>query len=86
MSDTSEGRSKRPGLAAVLSAVVPGAGQWYGGRIRRAVLLFLPTVVLVALMAAFWSRGAVRIIELLVQPAVLWALLAINLLVLLWRG
>ncbi|MGB5731423.1 MAG: LCP family protein [Acidimicrobiia bacterium] len=86
MTDTSEGRSKRPGLAAVLSAVVPGAGQWYGGRIRRAVLLFLPTVVFVALMAAFWSRGAVRIIELLVQPAVLWALLAINLLVLLWRG
>ena len=48
MTDTSARRSKRPGLAAVLSAVVPGAGQWYGGRIRRAVLLFLPTVVLVS--------------------------------------
>jgi LCP family protein required for cell wall assembly len=86
MTDTSTGRSKRPGLAAVLSAVVPGAGQWYVGRMRRAALVFLPTVVLVALMAAFWSRGAVRIIELLVQPAVLWALLAINLVILLWRG
>ena len=86
MTDTSRGRSKRPGLAAVLSAVVPGAGQWYGGRVRRAVLVFLPTLVLVALVAAFWSRGAVRIIELLVQPSVLWMLLAVNLLVLLWRG
>ena len=86
MTDTSTGRSKRPGLAAVLSAVVPGAGQWYVGRIRRAALVFLPTAVLIALMAAFWSRGAVRIIELLVQPAVLWALLAINLVILLWRG
>ena len=71
-------RSSRP--------LIPGAGQWYGGRIRRAVLVFLPTLVLVALMAAFWSRGAVRIVELLVQPAVLWTLLAVNLVVLLWRG
>jgi len=86
MTDTSTGRSKRPGLAAVLSAVVPGAGQCYVGRIRRAALVFLPTAVLVGLMAAFWSRGAVRIVELLVQPAVLWALLAINLVILLWRG
>jgi len=86
MGDTSIGRSKRPGLAAILSAVVPGAGQWYGGRVRRAILVFLPTLVLVALMAAFWSRGAIRIIELLVQPSVLWTLLGVNLAVLLWRG
>ena len=86
MTDTNTGRPKRPGFAAVLSAVVPGAGQWYGGRVLRAVLVFLPTLVLVALMAAFWSRGAVRIVELLVQPAVLWTLLAVNLVVLLWRG
>ena len=50
MTGTSMGRSKRPGLAAVLSAVVPGAGQWYGGRARRAVLVFLPTLVLMVLV------------------------------------
>ena len=86
MTDTSTGTSKNPGLAAVLSAAVPGAGQWYGGRVRRAVLVFLPTVALVALASALWSRGAIRIVELLVQPAVLWALLVVNLAILAWRG
>jgi LCP family protein required for cell wall assembly len=86
MTDANTGTSRRPGLAAVLSAVVPGAGQWYSGRLRRAVLVFLPTLLLIAAAAAFWSRGAVRIVELLVQPAVLWTLLAVNLVILLWRG
>ena len=86
MTDANTRTSKRPGLAAVLSAVIPGAGQWYSGRLRRAVLVFLPTLLLVALAAALWSRGAVRIVELLVQPAVLWTLLAVNLVILLWRG
>jgi len=85
MTDTSAQRWKRPGLAAVLSGLIPGAGQWYGGRVRRAILMFLPSVVLVAVAVAFWSRGAVRILELAVQPAVLWALLAANLVVLAWR-
>ena len=86
MADMRTGEAKRPGLAALLSAVVPGAGQWYGGRLRRAVLVFLPTVVFAALAAALWSRGAVRIVELLVQPSVLWGLLAANLAILVWRG
>ena len=85
MTDTKTGASKRPGLAAVLSAVIPGAGQWYGGRVWRALLVFLPTLLLVAVTAAFWSRGAVRIVELLVQPAGLWTLLAVSLGILLWR-
>jgi len=85
MTDTSTESSSRPGLAAVLSAVIPGAGQWYGGRLRRAILVFLPSLVLVVAAAALWSRGAVRILELVVQPAVLWTLLAANLAVLAWR-
>ena len=85
MTDTSAERRIRPGLAAVLSGLVPGAGQWYGGRVRRAILMFLPSVLLVGAAAAFWSRGAVRILELVVQPAVLWALLATNVVILAWR-
>ena len=85
MTATSTERAKRPGLAGVLSALIPGAGQWYGGRLRRAALVFLPTLILIAVAAVYWSRGAVRILELVVQPAVLWALLAVNLAVLVWR-
>ncbi|MGB9357092.1 MAG: LCP family protein [Acidimicrobiia bacterium] len=85
MTEAITNRSKRPGLAAVLSAVIPGVGQWYGGRVRRAILVFLPTLALAAVAAAFWSRGVLRILELVVQPAVLWTLLAVNLAVLAWR-
>lgn len=85
MTETTIDRSKQPGLAAVLSALIPGAGQWYGGRVRRAIVVFVPTLVLVAIAAAVWSLGVVRIVELVVQPAVLWTLLAANLVVLAWR-
>lgn len=85
MTDAPASGSARPGVAAVLSAILPGAGQWYGGRTRRAVLVFLPTVALAALVAAIWSLGVVRMLELIVQPAVLWSLLAINGIILAWR-
>lgn len=85
MTDASASRSPRPGVAALLSAVIPGAGQWYGGRLRRAVVVFLPALLLVGLAGMIWSRGAVRMLELVVQPSVLWTLLAINFTVLVWR-
>ncbi len=79
-------RLARPGLAAVFSAVVPGVGQWYGGRLRRAILVFVPVVLLAALAFAASSLGPVRLLELAVQPNVLWALLILDLAVLTWRG
>ena len=75
----------RPVLAAALSAVVPGAGQWYAGRVRRALLLGLPLVVLVVVTIIVGRQGAVRLLRSLVQPSVLWALIAINLALLAWR-
>ena len=74
------------GLAAVLSGVVPGAGQWYGGRIRRGILMFSPTLVLAVVAAGAWSRGEIRLVELAVQPSILWAVLGANLLIVVWRG
>jgi len=79
-------RLARPGLAAVFSAVVPGVGQWYGGRLRRAILVFVPVVFLAVLAFAASSLGPVRLLELAVQPNVLWALLILDLAVLTWRG
>jgi len=71
-------RSVRPGLAAVFSAVIPGSGQWHGGRLRRALLVFAPVVLLAALASAAWSLRPVRLLELAVQPKVLWALLILD--------
>lgn len=83
-SETAESH-KLPVLAAFMSALVPGAGQLYGGRARRALVFFAPFVFLVAALIALINRGAIGVVGLVVQPRVLWALLAVNLVVWGWR-
>jgi LCP family protein required for cell wall assembly len=78
-------RSARPGLAAVFSAVVPGAGQWYGRRPVRAAIVASPMILLLVASAIASQGGAVGILEWIVRPAVLWALLAVNVVLLAWR-
>lgn len=85
MTEATLPRGARPGIAAILSGIVPGAGQWYGGRLRRAALVFLPFLLIAAAAYGLWSLGQVRILELVVQPSVLWALLVVNLAILAWR-
>jgi hypothetical protein len=75
-------RRSRPAWAALLSTLVPGAGQWYSGRRRRALFLF--AVAGAGLAATLWfaGRGAVYLLRTFVQPRWLWLLLAMNLVVL----
>jgi LCP family protein required for cell wall assembly len=78
-------RRGRPALAALFSTLVPGAGQWYAGRPRRALLLL--AVAGAGLAATLWfaGRGAVYLLRTFVQPRWLWLLLAVNLVVLVVR-
>jgi LCP family protein required for cell wall assembly len=72
-------------LAGVLSALVPGAGQWYAGRRRRA-LVFLALIGLAPLGAAFLAgRGTDWLLEVVVQPRWLWVLFAANIVVVVLR-
>lgn len=83
---TASGRQKRPAVAAALSALIPGAGQWYAGRPRRGAVVFGITVLVALIVGAITAtRDLVGIVELLVQPRFLWALLGANALVLAWR-
>lgn len=75
----------RPGLAAVLSALIPGAGQWYAGRPVRAAVVASPLVLLLVVSVLAWQGGPVGILEWIVRPWVLWGLLVANLLLLMWR-
>lgn len=80
-----EREKARPAVAAFLSAIIPGAGQWYVGRRLRAWLFVLPAIVFLGVLAFAYTRGPLRLLELLVQPRVLWALLVVNLALLAWR-
>ncbi len=75
----------KPGLAAALSALIPGAGQWYAGRPVRAALVASPLILLFIASVIALQGGAIGILEWIVRPAVLWALLAVNVLLLAWR-
>ncbi len=75
-------RRGRPALAALLSTLLPGAGQWYSGRRRRALLLL--AVAGGGFGATLWfaGQGALYLLRTFVQPRWLWLLLAANLVVL----
>jgi LCP family protein required for cell wall assembly len=72
-------------LAALLSALVPGAGQLYARDPYRAAIVFSPTVLVLTGMWSFAERGTLGMGELLVQPDFLTRLLFANGLILAWR-
>ena len=73
------------GFAALLSAVLPGAGQWWLGRRRRGLLLALPALAVLGGLAYLATKGAAGLAEMLVQPSWLWALIAVNAVVIVLR-
>jgi LCP family protein required for cell wall assembly len=73
-------------IAAVLSFVWPGLGQGWVGARRRAVLFAIPMVLLLgAGLLVMIVQGKARALGLLLQPAVLLPLLALNVAVLIYR-
>jgi LCP family protein required for cell wall assembly len=72
--------------AAGLSAVLPGLGQAFNRRSRLTLLFLIPSVVLAAIVAIVWAtQTPTRIAAWAVAPAVLGALITLNVLVLAWR-
>lgn len=75
--------SRTPGrgralAAAALSIIVPGAGQWFAGRRRRAIPYLVVTAALVILTIVLVGRGEVFALRLLVQPRWLTTLIALD--------
>ena len=65
-------------LAAVLSLIVPGAGQLLLGYRRRGLLMLGITLLLVAGAMLLWRRGLIELVVWLVQPRILIAAVALN--------
>ncbi len=72
-------------LAAFLSFLVPGTGQFLTGRVRAGLLFFLPIAlaIVAALVVATGDRG--KILGFMVEPSVLLGLVALDGVILIWR-
>lgn len=82
----SSGRS--PIAAAVMSAIVPGAGQWYAGHRLRSVVFIAPFAIMLVFAVggvAVGSFGPRTLLVWAVQPTFLRMSIVANLLVLIWR-
>ena len=60
---------RSPVLAAFLSFLWPGLGQWYGGRPRAAALFALPLVVLAVILLAAAAGSTGQLATLLLTPS-----------------
>jgi LCP family protein required for cell wall assembly len=81
-----EPRPQRPWLAALLSFLFPGLGQAYAGRRRAALAFAIPTLVLVAAVAATMLGIVDPPRNWLLSTGFLVAVLVANGVVLLWRS
>ena len=73
-------------VAALLSSLWPGLGQLVLGARRSGWLLAAPPLILLGLVvAALATRDKISLLALFLDPNVIGALLAIQLLVLVWR-
>jgi LCP family protein required for cell wall assembly len=79
---------RSPILAAVFSALLPGAGQWYAGRRLRGAAFAAPLAAWLTLLAVGALTGAIgprSILTWAVQPSLLRVSLVVNLAILAWR-
>jgi len=71
---------------AGLSAIVPGLGQLANGRRRLAAIFLIPTLILLAIVAALvMSRSMTSLAAWVVTPSVLSTILLLNVVALGWR-
>jgi LCP family protein required for cell wall assembly len=77
-------RRGRPLIAALLSCLLPGAGQLYLGYRRRGVAMLVITALCLAVAVGLWSEPA-AVSRMLVQPRALLALLVADVGLLVFR-
>jgi len=78
-------RARSPHIAALLSFLWPGLGQWYGGRTRAALLFALPVLGIAALLLIQVLGGVGSIATLLLSPSSALTLVILIGLLAIWR-
>jgi LCP family protein required for cell wall assembly len=82
---TADTTTRRPWLAAALSALIPGAGQLYARRYLRALVWFLPALVALAGLVPVANMRTADLVGSALSPTVLWSVFVLNVLAALWR-
>ena len=86
--DHGRASGRSPIAAAVLSAVIPGAGQWYAGHRGRAAIFAAPFVaglIVVVVGETTVSVGFTEVLGWIVRPSVLRLSLGLNVAAAAWR-
>jgi LCP family protein required for cell wall assembly len=84
--DTGGGRrSRSPGIAAFLSFLWPGLGQWYGGARRAAIVFALPVLVAAAVAVASIRQGPEDLVFQLFSPGTALTIAILIVLLGVWR-
>ena len=78
-------RPRHPGLAAALSFFFPGLGQAYAGQLRVALLLAAPVVAVIGAASVAYAIDPDGLRNQLFSSAFLWAIIGLDLGLLLWR-
>jgi LCP family protein required for cell wall assembly len=77
--------TRRGWLAVTLSVLMPGFGQLYLGRYRRAAVWMSPIVVAGCVVLVASRSGTVSIVGVALTPQALWGLLVVDVLAVVWR-
>lgn len=83
--DQPAGRPRSPLVAATLSFVFPGIGQWYVGRRREAILFAAPVAILVLFVLFQAASGLTAFLVRLFDPSVALTLLILIVILGGWR-
>jgi LCP family protein required for cell wall assembly len=85
MIDPSSRPRRHPAIAALLSFLFPGLGQFYLGQRRMALLLALPMIILLAAALAAVAFAGTTALNSVLSASFLTALVGIDLAVMAWR-
>ena len=83
--ETTGGRNRSPRIAAFLSFLWPGLGQWYAGARRAAVVFALPVVVVFLVLLSSLANGPESIVLQLLSPGTALTIAVLVALLGLWR-
>ena len=78
-------RRSSAALAAALSFLLPGLGQAYAGRLGLGLLFAAPVLLLIGMTGGALVIGAKTLLDVLVVPGVLAAVVAVDLALMVWR-